>query len=134
PLGLQSGIARVADDGTGSWVAAAIAAGDPSIQKVAHGSAPALSNDGAMLYVVVTDGDGTGVGAGYLLALDSQTLATIAVRRLEDPRNGFDAIVHDDGTASPTVGPDGDVYQGVLEQPLGSNHFRGWLLHFDGAL
>ena len=40
----------------------------------------------------------------------------------------------DDGTASPTVGPDGDVYFGVLEYSLGVNHYRGWLLHFDGAL
>ena len=36
--------------------------------------------------------------------------------------------------ASPTVGPDGDVYQGVLERPFASRHFRGWLLHFDAGL
>ena len=38
------------------------------------------------------------------------------------------------GTASPTVGPDGEVFVGVLESPLGSNHYRGWLLHFDAGL
>ena len=32
------------------------------------------------------------------------------------------------------MGPDGDVYVGVLENPFGSNHARGWLLHFDAAL
>jgi hypothetical protein len=32
------------------------------------------------------------------------------------------------------VGPDGDVYFGVLESGFGSNHLRGWMLHFDGAL
>ncbi len=40
----------------------------------------------------------------------------------------------DDGTASPTVGPDGDVYFGVLENPWYTNHDRGWLLHFNSAL
>jgi hypothetical protein len=42
--------------------------------------------------------------------------------------------VSDDGTASPTVGPDGDVYFGVLENPWYSNHDRGWLLHFNSTL
>ena len=133
-LNLRSGIARVSDDGTGSWVAAATAAADPTITKVAHNSAPALSNDGTRLYVAVNDGSGTGGASGYLLALDSQTLATVAARRLKDPVSGMDADIHDDGTASPTVGPDGDVYFGVLENPLGTHHSRGWLLHFNNSL
>ena len=32
------------------------------------------------------------------------------------------------------VGPDGDVFFGVLENPRGSNHYRGWLLHFSRDL
>ena len=32
------------------------------------------------------------------------------------------------------VGPDGDVYVGVLENPFPSNNDRGWLLHFSGDL
>lgn len=32
------------------------------------------------------------------------------------------------------IGVDGDVYYGVLENPLGVNHYRGWLLHFDSLL
>jgi hypothetical protein len=134
PIDLQSGIARITDAGLGSAVTAAAAAGDPSITKVAHNSAPALSNDGSMLYVAVNNGAGLWGAAGYLLALDSQTLATIAAVRLRDPVSGNDAIVHDDGTASPTVGPDGDVYFGVLENPFPSNNDRGWLLHFDAWL
>jgi hypothetical protein len=51
-----------------------------------------------------------------------------------DPNTGNAAVLFDDGTASPTVGPDGDVYYGVLENPFGSNHLRGWMLHFDGGL
>ncbi len=40
----------------------------------------------------------------------------------------------DDSSASPTVGPDGDVYYGVLESSCCLNDDRGWLLHFDRAL
>jgi hypothetical protein len=54
---------------------------------------------------------------------------------LKDVKNtSSDANVNDDGTASPTVGPDGDVYFGVLENPQNSNHNRGWLLHFNSTL
>jgi hypothetical protein len=131
---LQSGIGRIASNGVGRWVAAAQAASDVTITKVAHNSAPALSANQKILYVAVNDGGGFGAAAGSLLALDSRTLKTIAAVRLKDPSSGDDADVHDDGTSSPTVGPDGDVYFGVLESPFGSNHDRGWLLHFDSQL
>jgi hypothetical protein len=134
PLGLQSGIVRVVTSGRGRWVSAATAAGDPSITKVAHNSAPAVSPDGRIVYVAVSDGDGSGAATGYLVALNAHTLATIAAVRLKDPSTGNDADVHDDGTASPLVGPDGDVYFGVLESPFFSHHGRGWLLHFDAQL
>lgn len=134
PTGLQSGIARITDSGLGFSVPAATAAADASITKVAHNSAPALSNDGSMLYVAVNNGNGLGSAVGYLLALDSQTLATVAAVRLKDPVSGDDANIHDDATSSPTVGPDGDVYFGVLENPFPSNNDRGWLLHFDAML
>jgi len=68
------------------------------------------------------------------LALNSTSLATAAKVALKDPATGNDALLPDDGTASPTVGPDGDVYFGVLENPFPSNHDRGWLLHFSGNL
>src|SRR6185369_13355183 len=42
--------------------------------------------------------------------------------------------VYDLSTASPTVGPDGEVYYGVLETPYPSNNDRGWMLHFDATL
>jgi hypothetical protein len=54
--------------------------------------------------------------------------------RLRDPVSGQDATSNDASTASPTVGPDGDVYFGILEAPLYSNHARGWLLHFSKDL
>lgn len=135
PLGLHSGVARVTAGRGSTWIAASTAAGDDSIRKVAYNCAPALSQDGTRLYIAVSDAEEGGFGAGYLLALDSRTLAPLARVRLKDvvhPEN--DAILPDDGTASPTVGPDGDVYFGVIENPLGSNHLRGWLLHFDATL
>jgi len=135
PLGLQSGVARVTTGRDSGWVAAAMAAGDDGIEKVVYNCAPALSHDGKRLYIAVTDTSDSGFGHGYLLALDSRTLATLARVRLKDAgQPDQDATLPDDGTASPTVGPDGDVYYGVLENPLGSHHLRGWLLHFDATL
>ena len=135
PAGLASGIARISSTGVGTWVAASTAAGDGAIQKVVYNAAPAIGLDGQSLYVAVNDVAGSGFGAGYLLKLDSQTLGLIAKVRLKDagtPAN--DAYLPDDGTASPCVGPDGDVYFGVLENPFPDNHARGWMLHFNGSL
>lgn len=129
---LQSGLARIAEDGTGSWVTASAAADDTGISKVVMNCAPALSNDHRTLYVAVSSGNFSG---GYLVALDARTLAPVAKARLKDALNfSSDARLPDDGTASPTVGPDGDVYLGTFENAFGSNHYRGWLLHFDSTL
>jgi hypothetical protein len=134
PAGLTSGIARISARGVGSWMSAAQISSDTSITKVAHNSAPGLSSDEKTLYVAVNDGSGFGAAAGYLVALDSATLAPRAKVRLKDPASGLDADLHDDATSSPTIGPDGDVYFGVLESPFLSHHARGWLLHFDAGL
>jgi hypothetical protein len=131
-LNLTSGVARIDYSGTGTWISASVAAADGSISKVVQNCAPALSNDHKTLYVSVNSGN---FGFAYLVSLDSRTLAPIAHVRLKDVKNpANDALSPDDGTASPTVGPDGDVYFGVLENPFLSNHDRGWLLHFNGAL
>lgn len=135
PAGLVSGIARLAADGTGRWVGAAQAAGDSAIAKVATNCAPALSNDGRTLYLAVNITRGTApVQRGLLLALDSTTLATKAAVPLLEPGSGALARVSDDSTSSPTIGPDGDVYYGVLEPSFGRHNARGWLLHFDATL
>jgi hypothetical protein len=42
--------------------------------------------------------------------------------------------VIDSASSSPTVGPDGDLYFGVLDFAAGGHNNRGWLLHFDAAL
>ncbi len=98
-------------------------------------SAPALSADGKTLYVAVNSAATAGaVQSGYLLALDSATLATKGKALLLDPGAGTRARISDDATASPTVGPDGDVFYGVLESAFGAHNGRGWLLHFDALL
>ncbi len=135
PAKLVSGVARVGADGAGTWVAAAALAGDleSAMDKVATNSAPALSLDEQTLYVALDTGDDFSSGnAAYLLALDSQTLAVRARVQLTDPASAAPALVSDNSTASPTVGPDGDVYFGVLEN--GDHNDRGWMLHFDSTL
>ncbi|HTA46325.1 MAG TPA: hypothetical protein VK789_27970 [Bryobacteraceae bacterium] len=132
PAGLTSGIARIAGDGSGSWMSApAFAGGDSSITQVALNCAPALSPDQRTIYFAVSDG--SGFGSGYLVSADSTTLAPIAHTRLQDPRGGL-AVVTSDSSASPTIGPDGDVFFGVLENNLPSHNQRGWMLHFDASL
>ena len=131
PIGLQSGLARISASGQGSFVAASTAAGDPQITKIDMSCAPALSHDEKTLYVGVNNFD---FGSGYLLALNSQTLQTIRAVRLIDPSSGLDATIPDESSASPTVGPDGDVYFGVLENPFPDHNDRGWLLHFNSTL
>jgi hypothetical protein len=129
PINLQSGLARIAPDGTGTWVSAAAASGDPLITQVAISCAPALSPDGSLLYVAVDNEN-----FGYLLALNSTTLAPVGRIRLTDPSSGMDAMLFDGSSATPTVGPDGDVYFGVLENPFPNHNDRGWLLHFNSDL
>lgn len=133
--GLSSGLARISADGRGTWMGANTLAGDTAASKVAMNSAPALSNDQRTLYVVVNGApDTTGRPRGYLLALDSTTLASNGKALLVDPNENVPAHISDDSTASPTVGPDGDVYIGVLEATGVSHNARGWLLHFNATL
>jgi len=139
PLNLVSGLARIDFNGNGTWIAASNMVSNLAINKVVMNCAPALSNDHRTLYVAVNS-------AGYvtfdqsstygcLVALDSRTLAPLASVRLYDVAyTNNNALVLDEASAAPTVGPDGDVYYGVLEDPQTSNHDRGWLLHFDSTL
>ena len=125
----QSGIARIDSNGNGTYVLAGTAANDVAINRVSHNVAPAFSNDGNTLYVVVKWS--TNSSYGYLLGLNPTTLATKYSVFLRDPRNGNPASISDEGTASPMVAPDGDVYFGVLVPNNGS---RGFLLRFSGDL
>ncbi len=136
PVALTSGVARIDFNGNGTWISATAAAGTTTVTKVVHNCAPALSNDHKTLYVAVNTGSGTGnSNPGYLVALDSRTLTVLSRARLKDAKTpANDAFLSDNGTASPTIGPDGDVYFGVLANTPGGNHSRGWLLHFNSTL
>jgi hypothetical protein len=125
----QSGFARIDPNGNGTYILAGAAANDGSINWDSHNSAPALSNDESTLYVLAKS---SSTERGYLLGLDSTTLAPKHRVFLRDPRNGNAAGILDNGTASPTVAPDNDVYIGILGNP--TSGFRGFLLRFSSDL
>ena len=128
----QSGFARIAPDGNGIYVLAGPATADVAITRDTHNSAPALSRDERVVYVVAKAA--TTTSYAYLLGLDTATLATRFKVFLKDPRSNRanNATVSDDSTASPMVAPDNDVYFGVLANP--NNGSRGFLLHFSADL
>jgi hypothetical protein len=127
----QSGYARIDTNGNGIFVLAGAAANDANINRDSHNVAPALSNDGTTLYVVVKWA--TNARYCYLLGLNPANLQTKFSVFLRDPRSGDPAGVPEDGTSSPMVAPDGDVYFGVLGTPA-DNGSRGFLLRFSGDL
>ena len=131
PINLVSGLARMAPDGTGRWISAATISGDKAVDNIAMSCAPALSNDGTMVYVATVNESNS---HGYLVAVNSTTLAAIKSVPLIDPSSGLDAQINDSSSSTPTVGPDGDVYFGVLENPFPAHTDRGWLLHFNSTL
>jgi hypothetical protein len=62
-----------------------------------------------------------------LLALNASNLSTIAKVQPIDPQFSSPASMPDDGTASPTIGPDGHVYFGVFDN---ANTSRGWMMQY----
>ena len=129
PAHLSSGIARIDAQGHATWIAAAAVAGDPAVTGVAINCAPALSPDGTTVYITVTSPT-----LGILAGLDAATLQPRFHVLLKDPVSGLPAVISPDSSASPAVGPDGDVYYGVLENSRLGHDGRGWLLHYNAAL
>jgi hypothetical protein len=127
PLSLPNGsggIARIDRNGTGTWMPVGTLVGVAGT-KVAMNSAPALSNDGSTVYFAVNG------AASYMVAVNSTTLAKVASTALPSSIHGSTTRILDDGTSSPTVGPDGKVYYGMW----GNNHSsRGYMLQFDKNL
>jgi hypothetical protein len=127
----QSGFARIDPNGNATYVLAGTAASDSNIALDTHGSAPALSNDGSTLYVLVKSPSTSYYG--YLLGLNTTTLATTYKVFLSDPRPGVgNAGILDDSTASPMVAPDNTVFVGVFAPNYDGS--RGWMLHFSANL
>ena len=127
----QSGFARIDSNGNGTYVLAGATVSDGAIVRDSHNVAPALSSDETTLYVAVKWA--TNNRYCYLVGLNTTTLQTKFSLFLRDPRSGDPAGVPEDGTASPMVAPDGDVYFGVQGTPA-NNGSRGFLLRFSGDL
>jgi hypothetical protein len=125
---LTSGLAKIDKDGNGSWISAATLSGDNAVNQVKYNCAPGLDAKSQNLYITTNTGS---FGRGYLTRVDPSTMTVLGRVRLLDPRNGSDASIDNEGTSSPLVGPDGDVYQGTLPP---NNHCRGILLHFSKDL
>jgi hypothetical protein len=135
--GLRSGLARISSTGQASFVSATSLAppGDTTINMVSLNSAPAVTTDGNKVYLAVstTSSSSTAFGNGYLVSLNTSDLSVAGRVDLRDVQNpGNRARLANIGTSSPTIGPNGDVYFGVLENPAASS--KGWMLHFNADL
>src|SRR6202012_4340886 len=101
-------------EGAGPWASAVSLTGDIAASQLALNCAPVMNNDERSLYVATAySGE---LAQGYLVAVNAMTLAPQRAVALNDPRGG-PAVITTNSTASPMVGPDGDVYFGVLEDP-----------------
>lgn len=129
PSGFASGIAKVTAGGTGIWKsAAATAGGDTNIITPVQQCAPAFSPDGSKLYMIVRGTGSRSSNYAKLVCLRATDLTSLGNARMWDPRFGtsFGGYALDDGTTSPMVGPDGEVFAGVWA----NNNYRGFMLKF----
>ncbi|HLK15624.1 MAG TPA: hypothetical protein VKT78_12540 [Fimbriimonadaceae bacterium] len=127
PLNLKGGLAVIRPNGQGAFISAAAMANDPAMTQPQYNGAPAISQDGTRVYMVVSSGYS---GHGYLCAVNTRTFHTMFHVALMDPFEGTTATVTSDSTSSPAIAPDGSIFVGVMEHTYGSNNGRGYMLWF----
>jgi autotransporter-associated beta strand protein len=131
PGGITSGIARISSTGVGTFFEAdqLMAGGsNAGMNQVATNCAPALSNNGSTVYVAMSSGE---YGEGRMVALSAATLTPENSVLMMDPETNTPSEMINDSTSSPLVGPDGDVYYGVIGNEGTS---RGWMEHYSADL
>lgn len=135
----QSSLVRITTDGTvtlgamESYIPPILVGAQRTFPQT--NAVPALSPDGTTLYAVINGSTGDSLTPQtWLVAVDAKTLAFKSRVALIDPVTQAPSLVSQNASASPTVGPDGDVYFGVLESNPPAHNLRGWLLHFDATL
>lgn len=130
PGHLRSGIAKVDLQGHARWTPASRLVGGKRQAHVALNAAPALSRDGRTAYTGVI----VGTQRPYLVRFGTGALRPRQYHLLRDPQTHALAVLSESSSATPTVGPDGDVFYGVLGNPVTQHDARGWLLHFNARL
>jgi hypothetical protein len=131
--GAQSHLVRV-DIATGFVLSVEAQALAGTFSSFPNMVAPAFSLTKDLMYLTVTD-DFRHV---VLVALNPDTLAVMYSRAPNDPRTLSSlCLATDDSSASPVVGPDGDVYYGMIGAQLPGDSLPrlvGWLLHYTRRL
>lgn len=128
------GIAKVTVGNLGWWKSAGTSAGDPTMLVPQTNCAPGISNDGSKVYIAF---HGSSQFNSRLASFKANDLTPLASVKLKDPKSNAGAATLDDGTSSPTVAPDGDVYFGIYPNTGAfpyQNNYRGWLLRFSPDL
>ncbi len=127
PSGIgDGGIGRVSATGAGTYVTTGVAVGTGS-GSPALGSAPAVSNDGSIVYVAMADSSGS-----YLVGVDATTLAHKYAVALSVPNSGTGVYLINQSTAAPMVAPDGTVFMGVFANNYDGS--RGFMTHYSANL
>ncbi len=99
---------------------------DGSLSRPAMNAAPAVTADGKFIYVALVGGSAT------LAKLNTSDLSVVAKVQVMDPSVNGSASFINESSASPMIGPDGQVFMGVFGNQWRESH--GWMMQFDSNL